>query len=141
MVNFNKVILMGRLTHDVELKSVNHGTSLAELGIAVNERRPDRDGGWKDEVHFINVAFWGKKAEVISQYLSKGDPILIEGRLKQQRWEVNGKKHSRVNVFGEQFSFVGIGRSQATINLQPTEVERSVKKEQSITPPDDDIPF
>ena len=77
MSSFNKVIIMGRLTRDIDLKSINNGTSLAEIGIAVNERRKDRDGKWTDAVHFVEVTFWGKKAEVMSQYLEKGQPVPV----------------------------------------------------------------
>mgnify|MGYP001340917100 FL=1 len=86
MSSFNKVIIMGRLTRNVELKSVNNGTSLTQIGIAVNERRKTRDGTWQDDVHFLEVTFWGKQAEVLSQYMEKGQPLLIEGRIKQDRW-------------------------------------------------------
>ena len=141
MSNFNKVILMGRLSRDVELKSVNNGISLVELGVAVNERRKSAEGTWKEDVHFIDVTFWGKKAEVIAQYLTKGDPILLEGRLKQNRWEVNGKNHSRINVYGEQFSFVGSRQHGSEVILEPTDIERGTSVRKTVTIPDDDIPF
>ena len=141
MSNFNKVILMGRLSRDVELKSVNHGSSLVELGVAVNESRKSAEGTWKEEVHFIDVTFWGKKAEVIAQYLSKGDPILVEGRLKQNRWEANGQKHSRINVQGEQFSFVGSRQHGSEVIMEPTDFERDKGARQTVSIPDDDIPF
>jgi len=141
MSNFNKVILLGRLSRDVELKSVNQGTSLVELGVAVNERRKSTEGAWKEEVHFIDVTFWGKKAEVIAQYLAKGDPILVEGRLKQNRWEANGKNHSRINVYGEQFSFVGSRQHGSEVIMEPTDIERETSVRKTVTIPDDDIPF
>lgn len=140
MSNFNKVIIMGRLTRDIELKSINNGTSLIEVSVAVNEKRKMADGTWKDEVHFIDVTFWGKKAEVISQYLSKGDPILVEGRLKQNRWESDGRKHSKLKVHGEQFSFVGYRQHGSEVIMQPTDIE-SGEPAGKTTIPDDDIPF
>ncbi len=139
MSNFNKVIIMGRLTRDVELKSVNNGTSLAQIGIAVNERRKTRDGTWQDDVHFVEVTFWGKQAEVLSQYMEKGQPLLIEGRLKQDRWESDGQKHSRLKVHGEKFSFVGPRQHGSEVILQET--PSHVNKRTPVTTPDDDIPF
>ena len=141
MSNFNKVILMGHLSRDVELKSVNSGTSLVELGVAVNERRKSAEGTWKEQVHFIDVTFCGKKADVIAQYLAKGDPILIEGRLKQNRWEANGKNHSRINVYGEQFSFVGSRQYGSEVIMEPTDLELDTNARKTATMPDDDIPF
>ena len=141
MSNFNKVILMGHLSRDVELKSVNSGTSLVELGVAVNERRKSAEGTWKEQVHFIDVTFWGKKADVIAQYLAKGDPILIEGRLKQTRGEANGKNHSRINVYGEQFSFVGSRQYGSEVIMEPTDLELDTNARKTATMPDDDIPF
>ncbi|MBA63974.1 MAG: single-stranded DNA-binding protein [Planctomycetaceae bacterium] len=139
MTNFNKVILMGHLTRDLELKSINNGNSFVELGIAVNERRKAGNGNWKDEVHFVNVTFWGKNAEIISQYLSKGDPVLVEGRLKQNRWETDNRKHSRITVTGEQFSFVGPRQHGSEVIMQSTDLEHSNNKRDTIA--DDDIPF
>ena len=141
MSPFNKVILMGRLSRNVELKSVNNGTSLVELGVAVNARRKSADGNWEEDVDFIDVTFLGKRAEVIAQYLSKGDPILLEGRLKQNRSEANGKHHSRISVHGEQFSFVGSRQHGAEVIMEPTDFERDKSVPQPDTIPDDDIPF
>ena len=139
MSSFNKVIIMGRLTRDVELKSVNNGTSLTQIGIAVNERRTTRDGTWQDNVHFLEVTFWGKQAEVLSQYMEKGQPLLIEGRIKQDRWESDGQKHSRLKIHGEKFSFVGDRQHGSEVILQ--ENPSHTKKRTPVSPPDDDIPF
>jgi len=135
MTSFNKTILMGRITRDVELKSIRSGTSLIELGIAVNERCKTQNGEWGETVHFFNVTYWGKRAEVISQYLSKGDMILVEGRLKQSRWESDGQSHSRITVRGEEFSFVGAPQRDLGLITHETENKRLPP------PPKDDIPF
>jgi single-strand DNA-binding protein len=139
MSSFNKVIIMGRLTRDIDLKSINNGTSLAEIGIAVNERRKDRDGKWTDAVHFVEVTFWGKKAEVMSQYLEKGQPVLIEGKLRQDRWESNGQNYSKLKVHGEQFSFVGSRQYGSEVIHQKTDIDKADRTK--VTIPDDDIPF
>ncbi len=124
MTSFNKTILMGRITREVELKSIRSGTSLIELGIAVNERCKTQNGEWGETVHFFNVTYWGKRAEVISQYLSKGDMILVEGRLKQSRWESDGQSHSRITVRGEEFSFVGAPQRDLGLITHETENKR-----------------
>ena len=136
MTTFNKVVLMGRITREIELKCIGSGTSLVDLGIAVNERRKARDGTWQDEVHFFKAAFWGKKAEVISQYFSKGDVILVEGRLKHNRWESDGKFHSRITVQGDDFRFIdvrqrGPGTVMPQLSNEPT----------TISVPNDEIAF
>ena len=139
MTSFNKVIIMGRLTRDVELKNVNNGTSLAQIGIAINERRKTPDGTWQDDVHFVEVTFWGKPAEVLSQYMTKGQPLLIEARLKQDRWETDGQKHSCLKIHGEKFSFVGARQHGSEFIHQETPSQTS--KRTPVTTPHDDIPF
>ena len=107
MSSFNRVILMGRLTHDIELRTTSAGHSVADIGMAINDRRLSNSGEWKEQVQFIDVTFWNRKAEVIAQYFSKGSPILIEGKLQLDRWEKDEKKFTKLKVRGEQFSFVG----------------------------------
>ncbi len=136
MTTFNKVVLMGRITREIELKCMGSGISLIDLGIAVNERRKTKEGSWQDEAHFFKVTFWGKKAEVISQYFSKGDAILLEGRLKHNRWESDGKFHSRITILGEDFRFIDVRQRGAETFMQQTSSEQEM-----ISVPTDDIPF
>ena len=107
MSSFNKVIIMGRLTRDVELRTTSGGNSVIDLGVAINERRLGPNGEWVDAIQFVDVTFWNRKAEVIAQYFQKGSPILIEGALQLDRWEKDGKKNSKLKVRGTEFSFVG----------------------------------
>ncbi|MBT3889372.1 MAG: single-stranded DNA-binding protein [Planctomycetaceae bacterium] len=107
MSSFNKVIIMGRLTRGVELRTTSGGHSVIDLGVAVNERRPGDNGEWVDVTQFVDVTFWNRKAEVIAQYFQKGSPILIEGSLQLERWEKDGKHFSKLKVRGTEFSFVG----------------------------------
>ncbi|MEC7567058.1 MAG: single-stranded DNA-binding protein [Planctomycetota bacterium] len=107
MSSFNRVILMGRLTQDIELRTTSGGHSVVDVGLAVNERRLSKGGEWKEQVQYIDVTFWNRKAEVIAEYFSKGSPILIEGKLQLERWEKDEKTFSKLKVRGEQFSFVG----------------------------------
>lgn len=108
MASFNKVILMGNLTRDPELRTTNTGLSICKLGLAVNRRYSDREGNQKEEVTFVDVDAFGKQADVIAQYMSKGRPILIEGRLRLDQWESpQGEKRSKMAVVCENFQFVG----------------------------------
>ena len=107
MSSFNKVIIMGRLTRDVDLRTTSGGNSVTDLGIAINERRLGANGEWVDAIQFVDVTFWNRKAEVIAQYFKKGSPILIEGALQLDRWEKDGKNFSKLKVRGTDFSFVG----------------------------------
>jgi single-strand DNA-binding protein len=108
MANFNKVILMGNLTRDPQLKYLPNNTAVCEFGLAVNRRWRDRDGNQKDETCFVDISAFGRTGETINQYMSKGRPILIEGRLRYDSWTAqDGTKRSRLSVTAENFSFVG----------------------------------
>ena len=108
MANLNKVFLMGNLTRDPELRYTSGGTSVCTLRLAVNRRFTTRQGENRDETLFIDVTVWGKQAEVCSQYLSKGRPIFIEGRLRQDTWTTNdGQKRSKIGVVADNFQFLG----------------------------------
>ena len=88
MANFNKVILAGNLTRDPELRYTPKGTAIARIGMAINRTWKSETGETKEEVTFVDVEAWGRQAEVISQYLKKGRPLLVEGRLKLDQWEI-----------------------------------------------------
>lgn len=107
MASFNKVILMGNLTRDVELKYTPSGTAVAEIGLAVNDRRKDACGQWVDETTFCDVTLWGRQAEVASEYTRKGSSVLIEGRLKLDQWEKDGQKRSKLRVVAENLRLLG----------------------------------
>jgi single-strand DNA-binding protein len=108
MAGFNRVILLGNLTRDPELKYLPSNTPVCEFGLAVNRRWRDKDGANKDDVCFVEVSAFGRQAEVVNQYMTKGKPILIEGRLKYDSWTgQDGTKRSRLSVVAENFQFVG----------------------------------
>ncbi|TWT93496.1 single-stranded DNA-binding protein [Neorhodopirellula pilleata] len=107
MANFNRVILLGNLTRDIELRYLPSGMAVADFSIAVNDRRKTNEGNWVDDPSFFNIVFFGRNAEVASEYLSKGSPVLIEGKLKQDTWEKDGQKQSRVKVIGERMQLIG----------------------------------
>jgi single-strand DNA-binding protein len=114
MASFNKVILAGNLTRDPELRYTPKGTAVAKIGLAVNRTWKSETGEMKEEVSFIDVEAWGRQAEVISQYMRKGRPLLIEGRLKLDTWEDKNthQKQSKLKVVLESFSFIDSNRPE-----------------------------
>ncbi len=110
MASFNRVILAGNVTRDIELRQVGGGTSVCDIGMAVNDRKKNGDE-WIEETTFVDVTLWGRTAEVASQYLQKGSPVLIEGKLKMDSWEDkdSGAKRSKLKVVGERMQLLGRG--------------------------------
>lgn len=106
---FNKVILMGNLTRDPEVRSLPSGQSVTSFGLAVNRTWRGADGNQQESVSYIDCTAWGKTGEIIAQYVQKGRPLLVSGRLEQRSWEKDGQKHSKVEVVVEDFNFVGGG--------------------------------
>jgi single-strand DNA-binding protein len=112
MASFNRVILVGNLTRDPELRYLASGTAVTDVGLAVNDRRKNANGEWIEETTFVDVTLWGRTAEVMSEYLTKGSPVLIEGRLKLDSWETqDGQKRSKLKVVGERMQMLS-GRGQ-----------------------------
>jgi len=109
MASFNKVIILGNLTRDIEIKYLQSGMAVAEIGVAVNDRRKDQSGQWIEETTFVDVTLWGRTAEVAGEYLGKGSPILIEGRLKLDQWEKDGQKRSKMRVVCEKMQMIPTG--------------------------------
>src|SRR2546423_10977317 len=109
MASFNKVMLMGNLTRDPQLKYLPSQTAVAEFGIACNRKFRTAQGEDREEVTFVEVHAFGKQAEVLNQYMTKGKPIFIEGRLKLDQWEdkQGGGKRSKLTVVVENFQFIG----------------------------------
>lgn len=108
MASFNRVILLGNLTRDPELRYIPSGTAVTEIGLAVNDRYKNSSGEWVEEVTFVDVTLWARTAEVATEYLSKGSPVLIEGRLKLHTWENNeGQKRSKLRVTADRMQLLG----------------------------------
>lgn len=109
MATFNKVILMGNLTRDPELTYTPGGAPICKFSVALNEKYKKQSGEQVEKVHYIDVTAWAKTGEMIAQYFKKGNPILLEGKLQQDRWEDKngGGNRSKVSVTAERFSFVG----------------------------------
>ncbi|MEO1583054.1 MAG: single-stranded DNA-binding protein [Planctomycetota bacterium] len=108
MGSFNKVILMGNLTRDVEMRSLPSGTNVASFGLAVNERYKDRDGNWVDKANFIDCEIMGNRAEPFARFHSKGSQAFVEGRLRFEQWQDReGNNRSKLKVHVDNFEFVG----------------------------------
>lgn len=107
MASYNRVMLIGNLTRDIELRHTPGGTAVTDIGLAVNDRRKNTQGDWVDEVTYVDITLWGRTAEIASEYLRKGSPVFIEGRLKYETWEVEGQKKSRLKVVGERLQLLG----------------------------------
>lgn len=110
--SFNKVMLLGNLTRDVEIRHTSGNQAVANFGMAVNRRFKTQTGEQREEVTFIDCEAWGRTAEVMGQYLAKGRPVFIEGRLKLDEWEdkSGGGKRSKLKVVVESFQFVDSGQ-------------------------------
>jgi single-strand DNA-binding protein len=147
MASYNRVILVGNLTRDPELRYIPSGTAVTEIGLAVNDRRKTATGEWVDETTFVDVTLWGRTAEVASEYLNKGSSVLIEGRLKLDTWEKDGKKNSKLRVVGERMQMLG-GRggsggppAGAPRGAAARSGAQAPPADEMEAPPDDDIPF
>jgi len=140
MASFNRIILLGNLTRDPELRFTGGGTPVCQFSLAIN-RRVKKDDQWEEEVSFFEIVVFGKIAENCAEYLSKGRPVLVEGELVQRRWEAqDGQKRSKIEIVASTVQFLG-GRGEGGGGARG-EAPRA-KKEESGPPPmgDDEIPF
>ena len=107
MASFNRVVLLGNLTAEPEVRHMQNEMAVVDVGVAINER-VKRGGEYVDEVSYLDVTFFGRTAEIVGEFLSKGSPALIEGRLKQERWQADdGQRRSRVKVIAERLTLIG----------------------------------
>jgi single-strand DNA-binding protein len=152
MASFNKVIIAGNLTRDPELRYLPKGTAVAQFALAVNRTWKSESGESKEEVNFIEIEAFGRQAEVIAQYMRKGRPLLVEGRLKQDTWEdkTTHQKKSKLKVVLESFSFIdskgpaeGGGSEAPRRAAAPAGRPAPVESPDSEGPPpeEDDVPF
>ena len=151
MASFNRVILVGNLTRDVELRFTKTNMAVTDIAIAVNER-VKRNEQWVDEVHFFDITLWGRLAEIAGEYLSKGSSVLIEGKLKLDRWEQDGQKRSKIKIVGERMQMLG-GRSGGggggggggsysnSNNDAPNESQQQPDQPVQAPPAEDEVPF
>ena len=149
MASFNRVILVGNITRDPEIRYLQSGTAVSDIGLAVNDR-VKRDGQWVDETSFVDVTLWGRTAEIANEYLSKGSSVLIEGRLRLESWETNdGQKRSKLKVICERMQMLGGkgagggggGGGAARSGQRPPQASGGHDYDEPGHMPDDDIPF
>jgi len=158
MMGFNKVILVGNLTRDPQVRYTPGGTAVTDIGLAVNRQWFDKQSNSrKEDVTFVDITLWGRQAEVAGEYLSKGRPVLIEGRLQLDQWtdKDSGQKRSRLKVVGESMQMLGSGATggggnQYSGNQQDAggyEPEQNTSDVSGFydgssgAPPDDEVPF
>ena len=149
MANFNKVMLMGNLTRDPEIRYTPKGTAVAEIGLAINRYFSGESGDKREETTFVDVTLWGRTAEIASEYLKKGRPVFIEGRLQLDTWEdkQSGQKRSKLRVVAEGMQLLGPrpgAGGAAEENAGGHSGSSSPPPRKSAPPPepdDDEIPF
>lgn len=152
MASFNRVILVGNITRDIELRYIQSGMAVTDVTLAVNDRRKSNSGEWVEETTFVDVTLWGRTAEVAGEYLGKGSPVLIEGRLKLDQWETDGQKRSKLRVVGERLQMLGskgggggggtTPHSRPQQNNEYSEAAAPAAAPPAASPPqEDDIPF
>ncbi len=150
MASYNRVVLLGNLTRDPELRYIPSGMAVSDIGLAVNDR-VKRNDQWVEETTFVDITLWGRTAEVANEYLSKGSSVLIEGRLKFETWEKDGQKRSKLKVVGEKMQMVGArggssgggssGGGPSQSRSQEQTPEYSSTSDGPTMPPNDEIPF
>ncbi len=130
MASYNKVLLMGNLTRDPEVRYTPKGTAIANLGLAVNRTYTTDSGEQKEEVTFVDIEVWGRQAETSGQYLAKGRPVFIEGRLRLDSWEdkETGQKRNKMKVVAERVQFLGTPKADAEFSDQSPESDRFSKQ-------------
>ncbi len=129
MANLNRVFLMGNLTRDPELRYTPGGTAVSNLRLAVNRRFRTQSGEMKEETAFVTVVAWGKQAETCSQFLSKGRPVFVEGRLQMRSWETpEGQKRNVLEIRASRIQFLG----KPQLSEETTPVEQVKEKEESL---------
>jgi single-strand DNA-binding protein len=146
MASFNKVLLLGNLTRDPEVRYTPKGSAVADLGIAVNRQYTLDNGEKREEVTFVDVTFWGRTAEVAGEYLKKGRPVFIEGRLQLDTWDdkQSGQKRSKLKVIGETMQMLGSRPGEGGGDagaLRPARASAPPKSGSPGEPDDDEIPF
>ncbi len=145
MPNLNKVLLIGHMTRDPELRYTPGGTAVCEFGIAINRKWKGKDGSDGEETCFVDCSMWARRGEVVAEHFRKGDPIFLEGRLQLDQWEnKEGQKRSKLKVVAESFEFLGGGKGggkpeRKAAPQQPRKSEDSPSYGDGIK--DEDIPF
>ena len=150
--SLNKVLLIGNLTRDPEVKYTPKGTAVCDLGLAINDSYKAQDGTIKETVTYVDIEVWGRQAETCKQYLTKGRPVFVEGQLRLDQWEQEGQKRSKLKVRADRVQFLGGGgaggggrsgggEQRSSSPGESTRSAPSVSEDAPPPPSDDDIPF
>lgn len=141
-MSFNKVILVGNLGRDPELRYTPQGTPVCSFSMATNERRKDKTGEMQDHTTWFRVTLWGRQAETASQYLTKGKPVYIEGRLRVEEWtDRDGKARHTLEVNATDMQFIGGGRGSDEPHMERAAAAGASPPAEATDIADDDIPF
>lgn len=128
--SFNQVVLMGNLTRDPELRSTPNGQSVCSFSLALNRSYKGADGNWQEATDYVDVTAWGALGERVAQYVTKGRPVLVSGRLQSRSWEQDGQKRSKVEVVANDVTFLGgRGESSENVDTAATSAPKKPKKE------------
>lgn len=130
---------MGNLTRDPETRQTPNGQSVTNFSLAVNRTWKGQDGSTQEQVSFIDCVAWGKTGEVIAQYMQKGRPILVEGRLDQRSWDQDGQKRSKIEVVVDTFNFVGGGGDSGSFNNSSAASSASSSSSSASSKKNDDV--
>ena len=141
MATLNKVFIIGRATRDPEIRYTPKGTAVVDLGLAVNRVYSTEDGEKKEETTFVDVTLFGRQAEIAGQYLRKGSPVFLEGRLQLDTWEQNGQKRSRLRVIGENLQLLGKRLDPGPASTTPEESKIAPVATPSSTRPTARVPI
>lgn len=144
MASFNKIIIVGYLGRDSELRYTPQGTAVCNFSVATTERRKDRSGEFQDVTTWFNVSLWGNRAETAGQYLTKGKLVYIEGRLTQREYQDrDGNTRTSLDVNASELQFIGPRGEEAGAPREERQVKAAAQPAEDISPPinDDDIPF
>jgi single-strand DNA-binding protein len=141
-MSFNKVILVGNLGRDPELRYTPQGTPVCSFSMATNERRKDKTGEMQDQTTWFRVTLWGRQAETASQYLTKGKPVYIEGRLRVEEWtDRDGKPRHTLEVNATDMQFIGGARGEQEPPMERAAAAGASPSTEQTDVADDDIPF
>ena len=143
MAAINRVVLVGNLTRDPELRHTPSGTAVCNLRLAVNTRRKDETGQWVDKPNYFDITVWGNQGERCAQYLTKGRPVAIDGRLEWREWETpEGNKRQAVDIVADTVQFLGgRGDGEGGGGYIPADAAATPAGDFPTSPTDDDIPF
>ena len=127
--SFNQVILMGNLTRDPELRTTPNGQSVCSFSLALNRSYKGSDGNWQEATDYVDVVAWAALGERVNQYVTKGRPVLVSGRLQSRSWEQDGQKRSKVEVVASDVTFLGGRDGSQAGDSQPSEPASTAKKD------------